>query len=40
MEFVITNWETGKGFFRRIAADEIDADASFHAGHGRMGGAG
>jgi TP901 family phage tail tape measure protein len=34
--FTITNWETGEGYFRGLAVSEIDADAAYQAGLGRM----
>lgn len=36
VSFMITNWETGEGYFRGLAVSEIDADASYSAGLERM----
>jgi TP901 family phage tail tape measure protein len=32
VEFTITNWDTGEGYFRGLAVSEIDADASYQSG--------
>lgn len=36
-ELTITNWHTGQGYFRDIAADTYDSDDSFSGMVGRMG---
>lgn len=36
-EFVISNWQTGEGYFREIAEDVVDAERTFTGTTGRMG---